>query len=70
MDTDDLLDVMATCEPYTASELAERLDEPRRTVSYNLEQLKDQGIVSKKKHSQRTVTWWIESDRREGTQSA
>ena len=69
MDEDALLDEMVTGEPYTASELADTLDVPRRTVTYNLKKLHDLGIISKKKHSARTVTWWIEHDRREGTRS-
>lgn len=55
-----ILEVMAECEPYTAGEIAEELNEPRTTVDWNLRQMADDGVVSRKKHSKRRVTWYTE----------
>lgn len=56
---DAILETMAECEPYTAGDLANELDEPRRTVDYNLRQLAESGDVERKKHSERRVSWWV-----------
>jgi len=57
---EQILEAMRDCEPYTAGDLAEELDEPRRTVDYHLRQLEDNGEVNKKQHSKRRVSWWID----------
>lgn len=49
---------MTRCEPFTAGELADALDEPRRTVDYHLRELAAEGEVQKKKHTPNRVTWW------------
>lgn len=53
---------MTPCEPYTASDIADELGEPRRTIDYNLRQLHDAGQVHRKQHSKRRVSWWVEPE--------
>lgn len=55
---DRILAAMGDCEPYTAGDLADMLDEPRRTVDYYLRQLAESNCVDNKTHSTQTVTWW------------
>lgn len=57
-----ILDEMAPGEPYSARELAELLDESRRTVDYNLARLVEGGAVTRKEHSKRQITYRIEKD--------
>ena len=57
-----ILNEMDPGEPYSARELAELLDESRRTVDYNLNQLAEGGEVTRKEHSQRQITYRIEKD--------
>ena len=59
----ELLGLMTQGEPYAARELAERVDIGRRTVSRHLDDLAERGLVRRKEHSPRNVTFWIpESD--------
>ena len=52
-----VLDAMRQLEPYTASELAETLGWPRRTVHKLLSDLNEEGRVRRKKTGHRTVIW-------------
>jgi len=54
---EDVLDAMRPLEPYTASELAESLGWPRRTVYKLLSDLHEEGRVRRKKTGHRTVIW-------------
>ena len=54
MDTDEKI------EPFTAPEIADLLDESPRTIRYNLTSLADEGRINRKKHTERTTTYWIE----------
>ena len=53
----DILDAMTPLEPYTASELADILEWPRRTVHKLLSDLDEEGRVRRKKTGHRTVIW-------------
>ena len=55
-----IMEEMDSGEPYTASEIADGLGEPRRTVTYHLRELAENGEVSRKKHSENRVTYWRE----------
>lgn len=57
---DRILAEMDECEPYSTRELAEELDESRRTVHYNLERLAEQGEINRKENTARHVSWWVE----------
>lgn len=57
---DRILAEMDECEPYSTRELAELLDEPRRTVHYNLERLAEQGEINRKENTARHLSWWVE----------
>ena len=59
---DDIVAVMNECEPYTARDIADILDEGRRTIHNYLEALEESGVVNRKKHATQRVTWWINSD--------
>ena len=59
---DRILDEMDPGEPYSARELAELLDESRRTVDYNLNQLASDGVIERKEHTQRDISYWIEPE--------
>ena len=59
---DRILEEMDSGVPYSARELAELLDESRRTVDYNLNQLASDGEILRKEHSQRHITYRIERD--------
>lgn len=59
-----ILAEMNKCEPYTAGELAEELDEPRRTVDYNLRQLVEADKVNRKEHAKQRVSWWRSGENR------
>ena len=54
---DELLDAMEPLEPYSASELAEEIEWPYRTVHKILADLEAAGRVRKKKTGHRTVIW-------------
>jgi DNA-binding IclR family transcriptional regulator len=56
-DSEDLLESMAPGEPHTASELAEVLDWPRRSVFDRLATLHEDDRVDKKQVNARTVIW-------------
>lgn len=57
---DDIMELMNPCEPYAAADISGELDEPRRTVDYNLRKLHEEGRINRKQHSKRRVTWWID----------
>lgn len=57
---DLILAAMDECEPYSSRELAEIVDEPRRTVHYNLERLAEQGKINRKENTARHISWWVE----------
>lgn len=56
-DTEDVLDAMEPLEPYSATELAERVGIPHRTALKYLNELAEREQVRKKCHSKRQVTW-------------
>lgn len=56
---EEILDVMNDGDPYTARELAEELDQPRRTIQYNLRQLAECGDIIRKEHSKRQITYRV-----------
>lgn len=55
---DRILKTMEPLEPYSTSELADSLGEPRRTVLYNLNRLAEDGEIVKKPHNPNNVTWF------------
>ncbi|UHQ98659.1 helix-turn-helix domain-containing protein (plasmid) [Natrinema zhouii] len=65
--TDDVLNVFAerddTAEPLTAPEIAEHLGCTRRTVQKRLNELEEQGAITRKKVGGRAVVWWPSSDK-------
>lgn len=57
----EVLMAMENCEPYTASELADEFEDvSSRTIQRRLESLRASGLVHKKKHHERRVSWWTE----------
>lgn len=56
-DPGDVVESMAPGEPHTASELAETLGWPRRSVFDALADLHERGAVNKKQVNARTVIW-------------
>lgn len=52
-----VLDTMDVGEPYSAREIADQLDIPRRTAHKYLSELADAEKVRKKKFDERTVVW-------------
>ncbi|POG56791.1 helix-turn-helix domain-containing protein [Haloferax marisrubri] len=57
MSLEDVLAGMTVYEPYTASELGDKLGLPRTTTNYYLNQLHNQGEVQKKKFHATRVVW-------------
>lgn len=55
---DVLVEEMEVCEPYSARDLAEATDNPRRTVDHHLRMLADDGKIERKKHAENRVTWY------------
>ncbi|MFC6764986.1 helix-turn-helix domain-containing protein [Natrinema soli] len=64
--TENVLGVFAErdddAEPLTAPEIAEQLDCTRRTVQKRLNELEEQGAVTRKKVGSRAVVWWVSSN--------
>ena len=58
---EEIVAVMDECEPYTTRDVADLLDEERRTIHNYLEDLEQSGVVNKKKHASH-VSWWIDLD--------
>jgi predicted transcriptional regulator len=56
-DPEDIFEVMTPGEPHTASELADLIGWPRRSVFDALNGLADANRVTKKKVTARTVIW-------------
>lgn len=56
-DSEDVLDAMEPQEPYSATELADRVGIPHRTALKYLNELAEREQVRKKCHSKRHVTW-------------
>lgn len=56
-DCEYVLDAMEPHEPYSATELAERVGIPNRTALKYLNELAESERVRKKCHSKRHVTW-------------
>ena len=56
-DSEDVLESMAPGEPHTASELAEVLGWPRRSVFDRLATLHEDDRIDKKQVNARTVIW-------------
>jgi len=50
---------------FITSEFVDDLDYTAEGVRYNLEQLEDDGYISRKKPGKRTVMYWIEKKGRE-----
>ena len=57
-----ILAEMEDCEPYTAQDLADLLDENRRTVDRRLRELAKSGDIQRKKHNSQRVSWWIDRE--------
>lgn len=58
---EQVLDQMNECEPYVASEIVELFEDVSRwTIQRRLETLHENGEVSRKKHSERRVTWYVQ----------
>lgn len=55
-----ILDAMADGDRYTVGEITEEVDEPRRTVQYNMKRLADQGEINRKKHTEKVILYWVE----------
>jgi len=48
-------------QPYTVGEIVDQFpDSNRWTIKRRLDQLVEDGFVERKKHSQSTVTYWID----------
>jgi len=57
---DQVLEQMRECEPYRVRDLVAAFDDVSRwTIQRRLDQLVEDGAVSKKKHSQNAVSYWI-----------
>ncbi|WP_092814023.1 MarR family transcriptional regulator [Halopenitus malekzadehii] len=57
---EQVLAEMSVCEPYTVGELVDIFDDASRwTIQRRLETLEDNGEISKKKHAENRVTFWI-----------
>lgn len=57
LDPADVLEAMDPLEPYTTSELANKLGAPRRTVYKYLEDLNEENRIRKKKPDPRQAIW-------------
>ena len=57
---DHVYEELTPCEPYTVSDVAEIFSEASRwTIQRRLDTLVEDGLLSKKKHSERRVSYWI-----------
>jgi len=57
---EQVLSQMTLCEPYTVSDLQDEFpDASRWTLQRRLDALVDDGEVSKKKHTENRVSYWI-----------
>ncbi|AFH22007.1 hypothetical protein OSG_eHP14_00135 [environmental Halophage eHP-14] len=57
---EQVLEEMTVCEPYTVSDLVDEFgDASRWTVQRRLDTLVEDGEVSKKKHTENRVSYWI-----------
>ena len=56
-DSEEVIESMTPGEPHTASELADVVGWPRRSVFDALDSLHEAGRVNKRKVSARTVLW-------------
>jgi predicted transcriptional regulator len=54
---EDVFDSMEPLEPYSTAELADDLNAPRRTVYKYLNELAEEGRITKKKPNERRVIW-------------
>jgi len=55
-----VLDEMTVCEPFTVQDIQQIFDDTSRwTIQRRLETLHEDGEVSKKKHSENRVSYWI-----------
>jgi predicted HTH transcriptional regulator len=53
-------DQMSVCEPYTVSELEDAFEDASRwTIQRRLETLLEEGKISKKKHAENRVSYWV-----------
>jgi DNA-binding HxlR family transcriptional regulator len=51
---------MSLCEPYTVGELEETFEDASRwTIQRRLDSLVEDGEISKKKHAENRVSYWI-----------
>jgi DNA-binding HxlR family transcriptional regulator len=51
---------MSVCEPYTVGELEETFEDASRwTIQRRLDALVEDGEISKKKHAENRVSYWI-----------
>lgn len=53
----EVIDAMEPLEPYATSELADRLDWPRRTAYEVLDELAAEGVIYKKKPERSRAIW-------------
>lgn len=57
---EDVFAEMSVCEPYTVGELEEIFEDASRwTIQRRLDTLVDDDEVSKKKHAENRVSYWI-----------
>ena len=57
---EQVLSQMNLCEPYTVSDLQDEFpDASRWTLQRRLDALVDDGAISKKKHTENRVSYWI-----------
>jgi len=57
---EQVLSQMNLCEPYTVSDLQDEFpDASRWTLQRRLDALVEDGTVSKKKHTENRVSYWI-----------
>lgn len=57
LDDSEILEAMEPGTPAGTGEIADALDAPRRTITRRLNQLADEGRISRKKLNQRTIIW-------------
>lgn len=54
---EDVFEVMEPLEPYTTTEISDKLDAPQRTVFHYLNELAQEGRIQKKKPADTRVIW-------------
>ena len=63
-----VLDYLEVCEPYTVSDIKDEFNESSRwTIQRRLDSLVDSNKISKKRHSENRVTYWIKQENKDNT---